>query len=101
LLFSPPTDATISSPVAVLGKIPGSWSFEAQFPIQLKDGSGKVVAQTTAQVLGDWMTNQLVPFSAQLTYQTTPSGNGTLVLQKDNPSGLSANADSISIPIKF
>lgn len=101
LIFAPTKNAKVSSPVAVIGEIPGSWSFEAQFPAQLKDGNGKTIAQAAAHVLGNWMTDQLVPFSVQLTYQTTESGSGTLVLQRDNPSGLGTNIDSISIPISF
>lgn len=101
LVFEPAKNSTLSSPVAVIGEVPGNWSSEAQFPVQLKDSNGNVIAKATANVLGNWQTSRLVPFSAQLTYSTSPSGSGTILLQKDNPSGLSQNADSVSIPIKF
>lgn len=102
-VYAPEKDSTIASPVAVVGEVPGSWSFEASFPIRLVDSSGKVVAQSTAQVLGDWMTDQLVPFSAKLPYvaASAHSGSGSLILQKDNPSGRAANDDTVVIPVRL
>lgn len=103
LVFTPQRNQKVSSPVPVVGEVPGNWSYEAQFPLQLKNNQGTVIAQTTAHVLGDWMSAQPVPFSAQLTYSSTqpPSGSGSLVLLKDNPSGLAKNSDSLTIPISF
>lgn len=101
LVFSPAKDASVANPVAVVGEVPGSWSFEAQFPVQLKNSKNETVAQGTARVLGNWQTTALVPFSAQLTYTAAQTGNGTIVLQKDNPSGLSQNDDSVTIPVHF
>lgn len=101
LVFTPLTNQPVSSPLLVMGEVPGNWSFEASFPVTLKDSNGNAVTQSVAQVIGDWMTDRLVPFTVQLTFPSLASGNGTLVLQKDNPSGLADNEDSVSIPIKF
>lgn len=100
-VYTPAKDSVVSSPIAVSGAVPGNWSFEAQFPVKLEDSKGSVITQATAHVLGNWQTTDLVPFSAQLTYSKAVSGNGTLVLEKDNPSGLSNNGDSLSIPVRF
>jgi len=100
-VYTPLKNATVTGPLAVLGEVPGSWSFEASFPVVLKDSHGTIIIQAPAQVLGDWMTDKPVPFSVQLTYDAVPSGDGVLILQKDNPSGLSKNDDSVTIPIKF
>lgn len=100
-VYTPEHSSRLTSPVVVLGKVPGNWSFEASFPVKILDGKDDVVAQAPAQLLSDWMTEKLVPFSVTLTYSSTASGDGTLVLQKDNPSGLEANDDSVSIPIKL
>lgn len=100
-VFDPLSNSKVSGTVGVIGEVPGSWSFEASFPIKLEDSKGNVIAQTAANVLGNWMTTELVPFSAQLTYSSSPSGNGVLLLQKDNPSGLPQNDDSVSIPVTF
>lgn len=99
--YSPAKNAKISSPLAVIGEVPGSWSFEAQFPVRLKDSHGSVIAQATGHVLGNWQTSQLVPFSAQLIFAAAGPGSGTLILEKDNPSGLSQNADAVSIPVQW
>ncbi len=100
-VFDPLSNSKVSSDVGIIGEVPGSWSFEASFPIKLEDGKGNLIAQTAAHVLGNWTTTELVPFSAQLTYSSSPSGNGVLVLEKDNPSGLSQNDDSVTIPVTF
>lgn len=100
-IFSPAKNATVASPIAIIGEVPGNWSFEAQFPVRLVGSGGVVVASTTAHVLGNWQTNELVPFSAQLTFTTALPGTGQVVLAKDNPSGLAINDDSVTVPIKF
>lgn len=98
-VYVPSKGAKVDSPLRILGEIPGNWSSEASFPVVLKDAQGNVIAQTPAQVLGDWMTTELVPFSLELTYTSTTTGNASLILQKDNPSGLAENDDSITIPV--
>ena len=100
-VYVPASGTTLRNPLIVLGEVPGNWSFEASFPAILKDAKGSIVAQTPAQVIGAWTTSDLVPFSLKLPYVPPSSGDGSLVLQKDNPSGLAANDDSVSIPIKF
>ena len=102
-VYTPASNAQMVSPVIVLGEVPGSWSFEAVFPVKLLGSDGSLIARGTAQLLGSWTTDQLVPFSVKIIYNTNAvaRGDGTLVLQKDNPSGLTANDDSVSIPIKL
>jgi hypothetical protein len=99
---SPRPTATVSSPLTITGKARGTWYFEASFPIELQDSSGKVIAQHYAEAQGEWMTENFVPFKATLTYPAQPTGSrGKLILRKDNPSGLSQNDDSLIIPIVF
>lgn len=98
-IYIPPINSTLASPVIVMGEVPGNWSFEASFPIKILDSKGNVVAKASAQLLGEWMTSKLVPFTAKLTYTTAASGNGVLLLQKENPSGMPENDDTVSIPI--
>jgi len=95
-------DIQLTSPVTLTGQVPGSWSFEASFPVVLKDGAGNTVAQAPASLQGDWMTDDLVPFTVTLQF-TKPASTaaGSLVLQKDNPSGLPANEDSLSVPVRY
>lgn len=49
-VFSPPQGAKVASPVAVVGEVPGNWSFEASFPVEIRDSDGKVVATAAAKV---------------------------------------------------
>jgi hypothetical protein len=89
----------ITSPVSVTGEARGYWFFEASFPVKLLDKNGNVIAQTPAQAQGEWMTEDFVPFSAQISFTVSETQNGTLVLEKDNPSGLPENADELRIPV--
>lgn len=100
-VYKPLRDTRLFSPVEVVGRIPGTWSFEGDFPLEVRDGSGNVVAQTPAQIHGDGMTEEMVVFTAELTITGNPSGEGVLFLRKANPSGQADNNDSLSIPVTF
>lgn len=93
---------TIKSPVTIEGKARGSWYFEGSFPIKLVDENKKVIGTTTAKAKGEWTTNDFVPFTAALTFKPNKlHGFATLILEKDNPSGLPANADQLVIPVSY
>lgn len=83
----------------VKGKARGTWYFEASFPIHLLDETGKVIATGIAQAEGEWMTENFVPFTATMKAPESYRGRATLVLQKDNPSGLAEHDASVSFPI--
>lgn len=100
-VYVPVANTKVKSPLIVVGMVPGNWSFENNFPVQLKDSQGKVIAHASAQLHGTSQTSDLQPFTASLTVPAGQSGGGTLVLQYDNPSGLSDKADSVSIPVQF
>jgi len=91
----------ITSPLTVKGEARGTWYFEASFPVKILDASGNVLGVVPAQAKSDWMTNEFVPFEVTLSFITPATIMGTLVLEKDNPSGLPQFADSVSIPIRF
>lgn len=98
----PVSGTSISSPVHLEGKAKGTWFFEASFPAELLNQNGEVIAQQPVQADGDWMTENFVAFNADLEFPQQPSGEkGTLILKKDNPSGLPENDASIKIPIIF
>lgn len=91
---------TVTSPLTVTGEASG-WYFEASFPVRLLDGHGNEIAVAPAQAQSDWMTENYVPFSVTLTFTTPSTTTGTLVLERDNPSGLPENDESIQIPVQF
>jgi hypothetical protein len=99
---SPRPNQTVQSPLIITGKARGSWFFEASFPVFLVDWDGLIIAQGIAQAKGDWTTTDFVPFEAKLIFTADKkaySNKGTLILKKDNPSGLSKNDDVLEIPV--
>ena len=98
---APSIGAKVTSPFTITGEAPGSWYFEAVFPVKLKDAKGTVIAEGQAKAQGDWMTAEYVPFEAMLTFSAPATPAGLLVLEKDNPSGLPENAASIVLPVRF
>lgn len=107
-LATPLPNQTINSPLVIKGQAKGSWFFEASFPVVLTDWDGRIIAQGVAQANpptgGDWLTTEFVPFEAKLVFtvdKNAYSNKGSLILKKDNPSGLPQNDDSREIPIVF
>lgn len=100
-ISEPHVNSIVTSPLTVRGQAPGSWFFEGSFPVQLLGVDGKILASGLATAEGDWMTTSPVPFMAMLSFPSPQSGSGTLVLERDNPSGLPEMATSVSVPIRF
>lgn len=98
---SPVSNQIIASPLAITGEARGTWYFEASFPVRIEDANGNVLGRIPAQAQGEWMTENFVPFKAALVFSESRTETGTLILSKDNPSGLPEHDDSISIPVKF
>ncbi len=102
-LDSPLTGQTISSPLSIDGAARGNWFFEGSFPVVLTDWDGLIIAQGTATAESDWMTSDYVNFHAELTFEKPAgaSNRGTLILKKDNPSGLPANDNALEVTVFF
>lgn len=112
-LASPRPNDEVATPLTVRGVARGNWFFEASFPILVVDWDGKIIGQGLATAEGEWMTADFVPFvgvvafdmavtRGQYSRRAMPAGRqGTLILRKDNPSGLSEHDDALEIPIKF
>lgn len=104
----PSEGATIASPLTVQGEARGTWYFEADFPVVLTDWDGRIIAETSAQADGAWMTEDFVSFSAELTFESPYSEGdpdymrrGSLIVQKANPSGLPENDAAHEIVVNF
>ena len=103
-ITTPRPNQIIGSPLTIEGEARGGWFFEASFPVFLTDWDGRIIAQGIATAKGDWMTADFVPFEAVLTFTVDPnvySNRGSLILKKDNPSGLPKNDDALEIPVVF
>ncbi len=101
VVTSPVQGAQVTSPITIKGSARGSWYFEGVFPVVLLDSTGKEIARSKAQAQGEWTTADYVPFTATLTFPTPATTAGTLVLEKDNPSGLPENDKNLSISVTF
>jgi hypothetical protein len=108
ILENPRPNQEISSPLTVAGQAPGTWFFEAEFPVVLTDWDGKIIAEAQAKAQGNWMTEELVKFEAQIKFEKpfTESDpdymkRGSLILQKANPSGLPKNDAAKEIVVFF
>ncbi len=101
-VMSPKPDETVTVPITVKGEARGTWFFEGSFPVSFMTSDGRTIAGATAEAQGEWMTEDFVPFEAVLVFPI-PAGatGGSLILSRDNPSGLPENDAKIVIPVKF
>ena len=99
VVTSPKANSTVGNVFVVSGSAPGPWYFEASFPIKIVDKDNNFIGQGIAQAQGEWMTTDQVTFTATVTLDGTYSGPATVVLLRDNPSGMPENDDSVSVPI--
>lgn len=115
-LKTPRPNEIIKSPLVIEGEARGYWFFEASFPVLLTDWDVEIIAEHYAEAQSEWMTEEFVPFKAELRFSAeggSASGGknpsfaapfskrGTLILKKDNPSGLPEHDDALEIPIRF
>lgn len=100
-LETPRPNQTITSPLTIRGEARGNWFFEASFPARLLDEKGVELAIIPVMTSNDWMTTDFVPFEATMTFPTPTTKAGTLILQKDNPSGLPEHDDALFVPVYF
>lgn len=101
-ISSPDLEKPVSSPMHIDGRAKGYWFFEASFPIFIVDWDGRIIAQGIAKAKGDWMTEDYVPFEANITFEKPSYGDrGSIILKKDNPSGLPENDGAVELPIIF
>lgn len=99
---SPVPGAVIASPLQIRGRARGTWFFEGDFPIVLKDARGRVIAKWYATAQGEWMTQSFVPFIATLDFKSPAAGSrGVLELKKDNPSDRRELDDAVRVPVFF
>lgn len=100
-VYNPLPNQKVTSPLKVSGKAVGNWYFEASFPIKILDENGNTLGSVPARAESAWMTTEFVPFEATLNFEKPTTKTGTLVLMKDNPSGLPERDNSISVPVSF
>lgn len=100
---APQPNTLVSSPLKIEGKARGTWFFEASFPVRLIDANGENIPLDPPYIMAtqNWMTSDFVPFEATLIFEQPTTKRGTLIFEKDNPSGLPENADEMHFPVIF
>ena len=87
-VIKPLPGQTVKNPLIIEGEARGTWFFEATFPVKLLDANGNILVSHYAQTQEEWMTEDFTSFHAQIEFEKPITATGTLVLEKDNPSGL-------------
>jgi|GEM_PF-877816 len=101
IVESPGPNEVISSPLVIKGEARGTWFFEANFAVRILDGNGDEIAVHYAEALDEWMTEDFVPFRAEIEFEKPATDIGFLVLEKNNPSDIREYDDELIIPVRF
>lgn len=97
---NPRPNQEVTSPLTVTGEARGEWFFEAEFPVILTDWDGLIIGEGIATALSEWMVEDFVKFEAKIDFKKPDyKNNGSLILQKSNPSGLAENDDALEVPV--
>ena len=99
IVSTPAAGERVGRSFSISGVAPNTWYFEASFPIQVRDPHDNLIATGHGQAQSDWMVEGLVPFTSSLVITGTYAGPASLILLRDNPSGLPENMDLVTIPI--
>jgi len=102
VLNSPKSGAIVTSPVNLQGMARGYWFFEGTFPVTIVNWDGLIIGEGYATAEDEWMTEEFVPFKAQVNF-TLPDylNRGAIILKKNNASGLPKHDAALEVPILF
>lgn len=96
---SPENGAAVGREFSVTGRARGSWYHEGTFLVELRTTDGLRLGAGSANAQGDWMTDDLVPFRADMVAAQEHRGPALLVLWKANPSDLPENDAALTVPV--
>lgn len=97
----PGANDRVSSPLKITGRAKGYWFFEGNAPFKIVDEEYRILGSGTLKAQEDWMTEDLVPFEAEVEFTPNEQANGYLIFNRANPSGLPANDRIYELPVKF
>ncbi|MEK7638933.1 MAG: Gmad2 immunoglobulin-like domain-containing protein [Patescibacteria group bacterium] len=103
-ITSPLPGETVANPVVVRGEARGTWFFEASAPVIVTNWDGLIIGQGFVMTEGEWMTEDFVPFSGTISYELPAdsySATGTIIFQKDNPSGLPEYDQAVEVVVQL
>lgn len=90
---------TVDVGFEVKGSVSGGWFFEGIFPVRIFNQYGEIIDTVSATAIGDWTTDELVPFSTVLDTEIEEETIVVLRFEKSNPSDLEENSDYAQITI--
>ncbi len=103
-VMQPVFSDVVSSPLHVEGEAKGTWFFEGDFPVVITDWDGRIIGEGFATAQGDWMNESFVPFEGNIAFTVSedmPYHSGTVIFQKNNPSGLPEHDDAHEVTVFF
>jgi hypothetical protein len=101
VVFTPTENQIITSPLQVTGKARGTWFFEANIIIRIKDANGNTLALKGMNATEDWMTTNYVNFTGSIEFSKPSTATGFLVIESDNPSGDPQQQKKFDLPLRF
>lgn len=102
VVYSPKPGESATNPLFVSGRAASSaWFFEGSFPISVFDENGKELGRSYVLSRGEWMTENPVEFTGEISYEKPQTSAGFLLFESDDPSGLDKNIKRHKVPIKF
>lgn len=96
----PRENARLSSPLEIVGEAKGYWFFEGSAPVKLITEIGDILAEGSIEAVGDWMTEDWVPFKGQLEFETKEK-RGYLIFSRANASGKPEHDRMFRVPVVF
>ena len=102
-ITSPISWTPISSPVTIIWEMSGYWFFEATAPVQIVDSDDIQLWEWYVTTQGERMTGWLVAFSWSVMFSLswTTATTWSVILRRNNVSGLSENDAYVAIPVVF
>src|SRR3989338_10159829 len=97
----PLPDDSLGKTFTVEGEARGFWFFENSFPVEVLDANGVVIGRGLGASREEWMTENFIPFTAPVEIVGEYTGQATLVLKKDNPSGDPDRDASVSFVVSI
>lgn len=106
IISSPKPEEEVAGPLKVSGRARGVWFFEASFPVEIYDSSGKLLGTAPAQFIpksedDTWMTENFIDFQGKIEFSQPTTETGYILFKKDNPSGQPELDESFKMPVRF
>lgn len=96
----PQANANVASPLFIEGRARGTWFFEGEFPIEIVDSEGTVLARANGMATDDWMTEDFVDFAATLRFVAPEGRTGKIFFTQADARG-EGGVPVLEVPVKF